>query len=120
MAQAALRRGVGGSGVQLDGAGVAEVEGLLDGDVEEAELLQLLGPGQRADVERTQAAVGGEPGDLLLGGLVVAGDQHVELLAELRGSQGLDPDPMGAYARSGHDEKIVAERVGGAQAGWGA
>jgi L-rhamnose isomerase / sugar isomerase len=42
------------------------------------------------------------------------------LLAELRAEQGLDPDPMGAYARSGHDEKIVAERVGGTQAGWGA
>jgi L-rhamnose isomerase / sugar isomerase len=42
------------------------------------------------------------------------------LLAELRTEQGLDPDPMGAYARSGHDEKIVAERVGGTQAGWGA
>ena len=42
------------------------------------------------------------------------------LLAELRISQGLDPDPMGSYARSGHDERIVAERVGGSQAGWGA
>jgi L-rhamnose isomerase / sugar isomerase len=42
------------------------------------------------------------------------------LLAELRTDQGLDPDPMAAYARSGHDERIVAERVGGAQAGWGA
>jgi L-rhamnose isomerase / sugar isomerase len=42
------------------------------------------------------------------------------LLAELRTEQGLDPDPMGAYARSGYDEKIVAERVGGTQAGWGA
>jgi L-rhamnose isomerase/sugar isomerase len=42
------------------------------------------------------------------------------LLAELRASQGLDPDPMGAYARSGYDERIVAERVGGGQAGWGA
>jgi len=40
------------SGVELDGAGEAEAEGLLDGDVEEAELLQLLGPGQGADVER--------------------------------------------------------------------
>jgi hypothetical protein len=27
---------------------------------------------------------------------------------------------MAAYAHSGHDERIVAERVGGAQAGWGA
>jgi L-rhamnose isomerase/sugar isomerase len=42
------------------------------------------------------------------------------LLAELRADQGLDPDPMGAYARSGHDERIVRERVGGSQAGWGA
>jgi L-rhamnose isomerase/sugar isomerase len=42
------------------------------------------------------------------------------LLAELRASQGLDPDPMAAYARSGYDEQIVAERVGGTQAGWGA
>jgi L-rhamnose isomerase / sugar isomerase len=42
------------------------------------------------------------------------------LLADLRASQGLDPDPMGAYARSGYNERIVAERVGGSQAGWGA
>jgi len=42
------------------------------------------------------------------------------LLADLRTDQGLDPDPMAAYAHSGHDERIVAERVGGAQAGWGA
>ena len=42
------------------------------------------------------------------------------LLADLRTAQGLDPDPMAAYARSGYAEKIVAERVGGAQAGWGA
>jgi L-rhamnose isomerase / sugar isomerase len=38
----------------------------------------------------------------------------------LRTSQCLDPDPMAAYDRSGYDERIVAERVGGAQAGWGA
>jgi L-rhamnose isomerase/sugar isomerase len=42
------------------------------------------------------------------------------LLAELRASQGLDPDPMDAYARSGYNDRIVAERVGGTQAGWGA
>jgi L-rhamnose isomerase/sugar isomerase len=27
---------------------------------------------------------------------------------------------MAAYDRSGYDQRIVAERVGGAQAGWGA
>jgi L-rhamnose isomerase / sugar isomerase len=42
------------------------------------------------------------------------------LLGELRAELGIDPDPMAAYARSGYAERIVAERVGGAQAGWGA
>ena len=42
------------------------------------------------------------------------------LLAELRAEQGLDPDPMAAYARSGYGARIVAERVGGSQSGWGA
>jgi L-rhamnose isomerase / sugar isomerase len=42
------------------------------------------------------------------------------LLAELRQEMGLDPDPMGAYARSGYGERIVAGRTGGTQAGWGA
>ncbi|MGW1600721.1 L-rhamnose isomerase [Streptomyces eurythermus] len=42
------------------------------------------------------------------------------LLREVREEMGVDPDPMAAYARSGWAEKIVAERVGGEQAGWGA
>nr|BFE77499.1 hypothetical protein GCM10020093_001000 [Planobispora longispora] len=42
------------------------------------------------------------------------------ILAGLRRRAGLDPDPMAAYARSGYAGRIVAERVGGAQAGWGA
>ncbi|MBA2718566.1 MAG: L-rhamnose isomerase [Chloroflexi bacterium] len=42
------------------------------------------------------------------------------LLAEVRAEQGLDADPVAAYARSGYPERIVAERVGGSQAGWGA
>jgi L-rhamnose isomerase/sugar isomerase len=42
------------------------------------------------------------------------------LLRALREDQGLDPDPMAAYARSGYGERIAAERVGGNQAGWGA
>ena len=42
------------------------------------------------------------------------------LLAEVRIGLGLDPDPLGAYARSGYGAAIVADRVGGAQAGWGA
>ena len=42
------------------------------------------------------------------------------LLGEVRSEQGLDSDPKAAFARSGYLEKISAERVGGAQAGWGA
>jgi L-rhamnose isomerase / sugar isomerase len=42
------------------------------------------------------------------------------LLAELRAEQGLDPDPIAAYAASGYAEKIAVERLGGQQAGWGA
>ena len=42
------------------------------------------------------------------------------LLAELRESKGLNHDPYTAYARSGHQERIARERVGGQQAGWGA
>ena len=42
------------------------------------------------------------------------------LLAEVRTGLGLDPDPLAAYARSGYAAAIVADRVGGNQAGWGA
>jgi L-rhamnose isomerase / sugar isomerase len=42
------------------------------------------------------------------------------LLRELRGDMGVDPDPIGAYKRSGYFERICAERADGAQAGWGA
>ncbi|HEY3561550.1 MAG TPA: L-rhamnose isomerase [Kribbella sp.] len=42
------------------------------------------------------------------------------LLAELRESQGLDPDPVAAYKRSGYFEQITKDRADGQQAGWGA
>ncbi|MBI5161511.1 MAG: L-rhamnose isomerase [Micrococcales bacterium] len=41
-------------------------------------------------------------------------------LAEWRASRGLPEDPMRAYAESGYGARIAADRVGGAQAGWGA
>ena len=41
-------------------------------------------------------------------------------LAQWRESRGLPADPMAAYAASGYQQQIAAERVGGAQAGWGA
>ncbi len=42
------------------------------------------------------------------------------LLAEVREELGIDPDPMGAYRRSGHFEEIRDARKDGAAAGWGA
>ncbi|MFJ8581742.1 L-rhamnose isomerase [Micromonospora sp. NPDC093277] len=42
------------------------------------------------------------------------------ILAELREEMGIDPDPIAAYRRSGHHQRLVAERQGGSQAGWGA
>src|SRR5689334_12479304 len=41
------------------------------------------------------------------------------LLADLRADLGLDPDPFGAYLRSGYQERVEAERVGGTAASWG-
>ena len=42
------------------------------------------------------------------------------MLAEWRESRGLAGDPMKAFADSGYLARIAEERVGGAQAGWGA
>jgi L-rhamnose isomerase/sugar isomerase len=42
------------------------------------------------------------------------------LVARLRADSGIDPDPIAAYSQSGYAERIVAERVSGAPAGWGA
>ncbi|QAB18929.1 L-rhamnose isomerase [Leucobacter muris] len=41
-------------------------------------------------------------------------------LAEWREARGLSADPMGAYAQSGYQQRIEADRIGGTQAGWGA
>ncbi|WP_370524132.1 L-rhamnose isomerase [Cellulomonas sp. APG4] len=74
-------------------------------------------------VDRDALAAAQQAGDVLgaNGVLMDAYNTDVRpLLAELRASHGLDPDPMRAYAASGWAETIVAERVGGAQAGWGA
>ncbi len=42
------------------------------------------------------------------------------LLVTTREEMGLDPDPIAAYAASGYGQKIIADRVGGSAAGWGA
>jgi L-rhamnose isomerase/sugar isomerase len=64
-----------------------------------------------------------QDGDVLGANAVIADAFATDIrpmLAELRTEMGLDPDPIAAYHRSGYAEKIVAERVGGNAAGWGA
>jgi L-rhamnose isomerase / sugar isomerase len=64
-----------------------------------------------------------QDGDVLAANAVIADAFATDvrpMLAELRTEMGLDPDPIAAYHRSGYAEKIVAERVGGDAAGWGA
>lgn len=74
-------------------------------------------------VDRDALAVAQREGDVLGANAVLMDAYNTDvrpLLAEVREESGLDPDPMAAYRRSGWAEKIVAERVGGTQAGWGA
>jgi L-rhamnose isomerase/sugar isomerase len=61
-------------------------------------------------------------GDVLAANAVLMDAYNTDvrpLLAELRTEMGLDPDPVAAYHRSGHADKIRRERVGGEAAGWG-
>ncbi|MET8245087.1 L-rhamnose isomerase [Streptomyces sp. NPDC005202] len=74
-------------------------------------------------VDREALAAAQRAGDVLGANAVLMDAYNTDvrpLLAEVRAEMGLDPDPLAAYRRSGWAEKIVAERVGGQQAGWGA
>ena len=132
-----LRSGGGARGGVL-GRGAAACPGYQLGLEDEAAMLVLVGP-----VGLVEQELGGRPAELVLGlahrGERLAAAQQAgdvlgasavlmdayntdvrPLLAELRGERGLDPDPVAAYHGSGYAEKIVAQRVGGQQAGWGA
>src|SRR3954470_17537574 len=68
-------------GEDLDRARVVGAEGGLDGHVEVAERLDVMREGQRAGVDGPQAAVAHDLLDGVLGGVVVAREEDVELLA---------------------------------------
>ena len=73
------------------------------------------------DLEALDAAQ--QAGDVLGANAVMMDAYNTDvrpMLADLRESQGLAADPLRAYAASGYAEQIVADRVGGNQAGWGA
>jgi L-rhamnose isomerase/sugar isomerase len=74
-------------------------------------------------VDQDALGVAQREGDVLGANAVLMDAYNTDvrpLLAEVRTGMGLDPDPMAAYARSGYQQKIASERVGGTQAGWGA
>ncbi|MGW1770274.1 L-rhamnose isomerase [Streptomyces sp. NPDC002104] len=74
-------------------------------------------------VDRDALAAVQRSGDVLAANAVLMDAFNTDvrpLLAEVREELGLDADPVGAYHRSGWAQKTAAERVGGAQAGWGA
>ncbi|KOT40709.1 rhamnose isomerase [Streptomyces caelestis] len=74
-------------------------------------------------VDRDALVAAQRSGDVLEANAVLMDAYNTDvrpLLREVREEQGLDPDPIAAYRSSGWQEKIVAERVGGEQAGWGA
>ncbi|MFH9728207.1 L-rhamnose isomerase [Streptomyces sp. NPDC017254] len=73
------------------------------------------------DLESLTAAQ--HAGDVLAANAVLMDAYNTDvrpLLREVREERGLDPDPVAAYAASGRQRRIEAERVGGQQAGWGA
>ena len=73
------------------------------------------------DAEALRA--GAAAGDVLGANAVLMDAYNTDvrpLLAELRAGDGPGPDPVRAYLASGYAEKIIAERVGGNAAGWGA
>jgi len=73
-------------------------------------------------IDRDALAGAQQAGDVLGANAVLMDAYNTDvrpLLAELRVEMGLDPDPVGAYLRSGYPQKIVADRVGGTQASWG-
>jgi len=74
-------------------------------------------------VDRTALAEAQAEGDVLAANAVVMDAFSTDVrpaLAQWRESRGLAADPMAAYAASGYQDRIEAERVGGSQAGWGA
>lgn len=72
----------------------------------------------RKALERAQAA-----GDVLLANEVLMDAFYTDVrgdLASWREARALPGNPMAAFSSSGYASKIALERVGGAQAGWGA
>ena len=74
-------------------------------------------------VDREALAAAQQDGDVLGANGILMDAFYTDVRADLaawRQSRGLPADPMAAYAASGYQEQIEADRVGGTQSGWGA
>lgn len=74
-------------------------------------------------VDRDALAKAQEAGDVLGSHALFMDAFYTDVrpaLAQWRESRGLPADPMAAYAASGYQDRINADREGGQQAGWGA
>ncbi|MEJ1154001.1 MULTISPECIES: L-rhamnose isomerase [Microbacterium] len=74
-------------------------------------------------VDRTALDAAQQSNDVLAANALLMDAFYTDVrpaLAEWRESRGLAADPMAAYAASGYQQQIAADRVGGTQAGWGA
>ena len=74
-------------------------------------------------VDRQALAEAERSGDVLAGNAVLMDAFYTDVRPELaswRADRGLPADPASAYRNSGYAEQIIADRVGGTQAGWGA
>jgi L-rhamnose isomerase/sugar isomerase len=74
-------------------------------------------------VDRPALEAAQEAGDVLRANEIFMDAFYTDVrrdLADWRASRGLPAEPLQAYAASGYAKKIAQERVGGAQAGWGA
>jgi L-rhamnose isomerase/sugar isomerase len=97
----------------IEGKVPAEIRSVMN--VQEATAKALL-------VDREALSAAQQEGDVLGANSVLMDAFATDvrpLLAELREEMGLDPDPLAAYARSGHAERVARERAGGAAQGWG-
>jgi L-rhamnose isomerase/sugar isomerase len=74
-------------------------------------------------IDRVALAEAERAGDVLGANGILMDAFYTDVRADLaawRSSRGLPADPITTYRASGYAERIVAERVGGTQAGWGA
>jgi L-rhamnose isomerase / sugar isomerase len=72
-------------------------------------------------VDRESLTEAQESGDVLAANEIFMDAFYTDVrpdLAGWRGERGLPENPMQAYAESGYQEQIEADRVGGTQAGW--